>query len=346
MRIYTLPDRVHCIMYCPEMGIAKIGSESLGNHERRTVSHFPVDFVVDYKPPNVQIETAKIRLEIRSLFPLPYQIQLFWGTRRGGELRLISQSIWGIFFADYKCTDVRIKTAKIRLAIRPLFLMLYQVQSCWGTRRGGELRLSSQSIWEIFFVDCECTSIRINTAKIRLEIRPLFFMLYQVQSFGGTRRGGEVHLISWSIWGIFFLDYECTDVRIKTSKIRLAIRPLFIMLYQVQSFWGTRRRGELRLNSQSIWEIFFVDYECTNIRIKTAKIRLAIRSLFLMLEQVQYSEEEAKGMHDNLTRENFVHKSDCRFISPSLGASSQYIICREMVRNTPRKNLTFRLHQK
>jgi len=286
MRIQTHPDRVYCIMYCPEMGIAKIGSESLGNHERRTVSHFPVDFVVDYKPPNVQIEMEKIRLEIRSLFPLPYQIQLFWGTRRGGELRLISQSIWGIFFADYKFTCIRIKTAKIRLEIRPLFLMLYQVQSCWGTRRGGELRLISRSIWEIFFMDYGCNDIRIETAKICLAIRPLFLMLYQVQSCWGTRRGGELRLISQSIWGILFADYQCNNIRIKTAKICLAIRWLFLMLYQVQSCWGSRGAGELRLISQSIRGISSADHECTSVRIKTAKIRSPIRWVFLILEQV------------------------------------------------------------
>ena len=125
---------------------------------------------MDYDSPNVRLEMAKIRLEIRWLFPLPYQIQFFGGTRRGGELRLISWSIWVIPFADFECTSIRINTAKIRLAIRPLFLMLYQVQSCWGTRRGGELRLISWSIWGIFFTDCECTYIRIKTAKICFPI--------------------------------------------------------------------------------------------------------------------------------------------------------------------------------
>jgi hypothetical protein len=104
------------------------------------------------------------------------KIQSFWGTRRGGELRLISRSIWEIIFVDYEFTSIRIETAKIRLEIRSLFPVLYQIQSCWGTRRGGELRLISRSIWEIIFVDYERTSIRIETAKIRLAIRSLFPM--------------------------------------------------------------------------------------------------------------------------------------------------------------------------
>ena len=102
-------------------------------------------------------------------------------------------------------------------------------------------------------------------------------MLYQVQSLWETRRGGEVRLISRSIWEILFAYYECTNIRIKTAKIRLEIRWLFPLRYQIQSFWGTRRGGELRLSPQSIWEIFFMDYECNSIRIERAKIRLAIR---------------------------------------------------------------------